>query len=446
MIKEIATFLVALLLLTGCEPREAAGSERSPSTNLSPSLSSTARQNWTLDTLHIDEVLSGFTARGELVGVSALIYQDGREAYFRAHGMADRERKIPMARDTLVRIYSMTKPITGAVLMTLFDEGKFRLDDPLAKYAPEFSEMRVYAGEVDGVPIYEPAARPILVADILRHTAGFYSESSDSPMGALYRAADPTSLEHTLEEMAQILAGLPLVSHPGSQWLYGPAVDVQAFLAERLTGKPFAQLMRERILDPLKMHDTGYRIGDKQDRLARMYSRDSDGRFSPITDRDAPANAPVLRDWPMTPGGWGLVSSLDDYMRFAQMLLNGGELDGVRILQRDTVALMTKDWLPETVQDKSWLPGKGQVGFGVNFAVRLAPPASIKEASGAVGEFFWDGFANTLFWVDPTHNLSAVLFTQYQPWGGVDLHKGFRDAVYRDHPAASTLVKPVSQN
>jgi CubicO group peptidase (beta-lactamase class C family) len=190
------------------------------------------------------------------------------------------------------------------------------------------------------------------------------------------------------------------------------------------------------------MHDTSYRIEDRRGRLARMYERHQDGSFTPITDEEAPANTAVLRDWPMTPGGWGLVSSLGDYMRFARMLLNGGELDGVRILKAETVALMATDRLPDTVVDKSWLPGKGQVGFGINFAVRLAPPADREEASGAVGEFFWDGFANTLFWVDPQHELAAVLFTQYQPWGGVSLHKGFRDAVYRNDSQASALEKP----
>lgn len=429
--KTIITILIAALSIMACAPEE------------EPREASLA-ETFTLDTQNIDKVLNDFTASGELVGVSALIYQDGREVYFGAHGMADREQNIPMDRDTLVRIYSMTKPITGVVLMTLYEEGKFQLDDPLEKYAPEFADMQVYAGERDGELLYEPAARPITIRDILRHTAGFYSDSSDSPVGALYRAADPTSLDHSLEEMAKILGDLPLAFQPGSQWLYGPSVDVQAFLAERLAGKPFEQLLQERVLNPLKMHDTGYRAvnGDRRERLVRMYERHQDGSFTPIVDEEAPANAPVLRDWPMTPGGSGLVSSLDDYMRFARMLLNGGELEGVRILKPETIALMGTDMLPDTLVDKSWLPGKGQVGFGIDFAVRIAPPASREEASGAVGEFFWDGFANTLFWVDPQHDLTAVLFTQFQPWGGVSLHKDFRDAVYRNAPQASSLGKP----
>ncbi len=400
-----------------------------------------------VDARHLDEVLGNFVSSGELVGVSALVYQNGEQVYFGAHGMADREQGVPMARNTLVRIYSMTKPITGTVLMTLYEEGKFQLDDPLEKYAPEFANMQVYAGQMDGEVVYEATERPITIRDILLHTAGFYSWSAgESPLAELYEDANPTSLENTLEEMAAIFGTLPLEFQPGSRWLYGPSVDVQAFLAERLAGKPFAELMRERVLDPLQMHDTTYRIGDRRDRLARMYTRDEDGSFTPVTDDDDPANAPVLRDWPMTPGGWGLVSTLDDYMRYASMLLNGGELDGVRILQPETVALMATDMLPDTVEDRSWLPGKGQVGFGVNFAVRTAPPANRDEASGAVGEFFWDGAANTLFWVDPKNNLTAVLFTQYMPWGGVNLHKDFRDAVYRNDPEASSLNKPEARD
>lgn len=312
--KMIMCVLVVIVLMAGCTRQESSATGQKAPQISSPSQAS----DLVLDTRHIDKVLNGFTSSGKLVGVSALIFRKGREVYFGAHGMADRENKMPMARDTLVRIYSMTKPITGVVLMTLYEEGKFQLDDPLEKYLPEFADMQVYTGAADGEPVYQPVARPITVRDIMRHTAGFYSGSSNSPVGELYRAADPTSLEHTLEEMAAALGDLPLVFQPGGRWLYGPSADVQAYLAERLAGQPFEQLMQERVLIPLQMHDTGYRIGDRRDRLARMYNRHKDGSFTPITDDGAPANAPLLRDWPMTPGGWGLVSSLDDYMRFAR--------------------------------------------------------------------------------------------------------------------------------
>lgn len=390
-----------------------------------------------IDRGHIDAVLGGLVGQGRAVGVSALVWEDGREAYFGAFGHADREAGRPMARDTLVQVYSMTKPVTGVVLMSLFDEGRFALEDPLAKHLPEFADMRVFAGlDADGTPSYGAPRRPILVYDILRHTAGFSAEDDRSPVRAQWQALGIYDRSRTLEELSRAVAGLPLAFEPGSRWLYGVSVDIQARLAEALAGKPFAELMRERVLDPLRMHDTGYVLRDGQrERLAAVYRLTEDG-FRRIEDADSQAD--VLRDWRLTPGGWGLVSTLDDFMRFGRMLLDDGTLGGVRVLAPGTVARMATDALPEDLGDRSWLIGKGQVGFGVDVAVRHSPPASRAEASGEVGEFFWDGLTNTLFWVDPRNRIVAVLFTQSLPPGGTDLHKQFRDAVYRNIPSASS--------
>ncbi len=394
-----------------------------------------------VDDAVINKALKNFVDNQALIGVSALIYEDGKEAYFGAFGQADREEGRPMQRDTIVQIFSMTKPVTGAVLMTLYEEGRFQLDDPLAKYAPEFADMKVYAGEENGRPVYEDLKRPITIRDLMRHTAGFYGGEEPSPVRELYQAADATNRNNTLVRMAEKLGGVPLLYQPGTRWLYSPSVDVQAFLAERLAGKPFDQLLQERIFDPLKMQDTSYFVPqDKRARFAALYTRSEDGTFTRQTDEQAFSF--YFNHWPLTPGGWGLTSTLDDYMRFARMLLNGGELDGVRILRRETIELMATDAMPAEVTDKSWLPDKGQVGFGINFAVRTAPPVDKGEASGTVGEFFWDGAANTLFWVDPKNNIAAVLFTQYRPFGGVSLHKSFRDAVYQADTEASAMNKP----
>jgi len=394
-----------------------------------------------VDAVQVDEVLRGRVADGRAVGVSALIYEQGREVYFGAFGHADREADRAMARDTLVQIYSMTKPITGVVLMTLYEEGRFRLDDPLSKHLPEYTDMRVFAGlDVDGQPRYEAPVRPILVVDILRHTAGFAAEPDGTPVGRLLAEARPADPAHTLEEFSERLARVPLVAQPGARWIYGPSVDVQARLAERLSGKPFAQLMRERVLDPLGMHDTSYLVPEaKRVRMAAIYKLEGDTFTRGRADEFPTLNTEA---WTFTPGGFGLVSTLDDYMRFARMLVGGGQVDGVRILKPETVALMATDALPPQVVDRSWLPGKGQVGFGIDFAVRHAPPADAAEASGAVGEFFWDGYANTLFWIDPRNDIAAVLFTQYLPPGGTGLHKAFRDAVYLHDEEASAANKP----
>jgi CubicO group peptidase (beta-lactamase class C family) len=389
-----------------------------------------------VDKTQIDAALRGFIDSRALVGVSALIYQDGHETYFGAFGQADREAGKPMTRDTLVQIYSMTKPIVGVALMSLYEAGKFQLDDPLAKYAPEFANLRVYAGmDPRGEVVYAPPRRPVTIRDLTRHTAGFYAGTDHTPVGEIYRAADPTNKNNTLAAEAKILGSLPLLFQPGTRWLYGPSVDVQAFLVERLSGMPIDKYLEQKIFKPLRMKDTRYvlRTQDRA-RMAALYDRHQDGSLSRVPDETAlEFNG---RDWPMKPGSYGLVSTLDDYMRFARMLQNGGELDGARILKAETVRLMATDAMPAEVTDTSFLPTKGRVGFGIDFAVRIRPPANAQEASGAIGEFFWDGAADTLFWVDPKNNITAVLFTQYRPFGTVPLHKAFRDAVYSGVPEA----------
>lgn len=420
-----AHFALLVLVLGACTP----GAEEHSPTGL-------------VDPARIDEVLSGFVERGELVGVSALVYEDGEEAYFGAFGRASRDEDggedRAMARDTVVRIFSMTKPVTGVTLMTFYDQGRFALDDPLHEYLPEYAGVQVHvSGEGDDA-VLEAPGRPILIHDILRHTAGFGgTEYVDRRMAQ----AEPLSPANTLAKVSERIAGVPLGSSPGTRWLYGPSVDVQARLVEVLAGKPYVEVLQERVLGPLGMDDTGYVLAPGQrDRLMDLYERAPDGSFTRSVD---PRRADFNKaERALTPGGWGLVSTLDDYMRFARMLQNEGELDGVRILEAETVRLMATDSLPDTVVDRSWLPNKGQVGFGIDFAVRVAPPANNAEASGAVGEFFWDGLANTLFWVDPANDITAVLFNQYVPWGKVHIMKGFRDAVYYRDPDASALNKP----
>ncbi len=389
-----------------------------------------------IDRAKIDAALGALVDSKALVGVSALVYQDGHEAYFGAFGQSDREAGKPMTRTTLVQIFSMTKPIAGVALMTLYEAGKFKLDDPLSKYAPEFANLRVYAGiDTHGDVIYEAPRRAVTIRDITRHTAGFYGGTDHSVVGEIYRAADPGSANNTLEAEAKKLGSLPLLFQPGSRWLYGPSVDVQAFLVERLSGMPFDQYLERTIFKPLGMVNTRY-VLRPQDRvnLAAMYEWHEDGTLTRVPD-DA-AFEFNSRNWPLKPGSFGLLSTLDDYMRFARMLQNRGELNGKRILKPETVRLMATDAMPKEVTDTSWLPSKGRVGFGIDFAVRTLPPIDSTEASGAVGEFFWDGAADTLFWVDPVNNISAVLFTQYRPFGKVPLHKAFRDAVYSNIPGA----------
>ncbi|MBT5903334.1 MAG: beta-lactamase family protein [Opitutaceae bacterium] len=393
-----------------------------------------------VDSDRVDRALANLVAEHGLVGVSGLIYERGEEVYFGAHGYAMREEQRPMRRDTLAYIYSMTKPITGVALMTLYEEGAFRLDDPLAKYAPEFADLQVYAGLDDhGDPILEAPHRAPTIRDVTRHTAGFSRGSGHGEniplIAEAYQKADPKNDHHTLTEMAERLGRIPLSFHPGTRWLYGDSVDIQAFLVERISGQPFADYVREKIFQPLGMRETAYFIDPEHDhRRTRIYERQDDGSFAP---EDAAEAAYHLAPRAFTPGGSRLISTLDDYMRFARMLLNEGELEGHRILQSSTVRLMASNALPATLTDSIWLPSKGQMGFGIDFAVRIASPATPDENSGEIGEFFWDGRASTLFWVDPVNDIAAVLFAQFLPFNTVPAHKNFRDAIYWDDLTAA---------
>ncbi|MGN6354515.1 MAG: serine hydrolase domain-containing protein [Parafilimonas sp.] len=378
----------------------------------------------------INTVLKSFVDSGTIAGVSALIYEKGKEVYFNAFGYANRENKTPMDRNTIVRIYSMTKPLTGVALMTLYEKGAFKLDDPISKYAPEFKNMQVYKGvDAAGNLILEPAKRPVTMRDITRHTSGFVYGSDLPGIGELIKKADAMNPQNTLAEMAEKLASLPLLFQPGEEWAYGTSVDVQAYLVERISGKPFDQYLWETILGPLQMTNTRYIVpGSDRKRFAVTYRREN-GSLTPLPDDENSFN---IKDWPLKPGGFGLTSTVDDYMKFARMLVNKGALGNVQILKPETVELMHTNQLSDTISKRMWLPSKGQVGFGIDFAVRLRPPATKAENNGVVGEFFWDGAASTLFWVDPANELTAVMFVQVMPFYGT-LHKRFRDAVYGEY-------------
>ena len=386
-----------------------------------------------LATERINATLKSFVDSGKVVGVSALIFEKNKEVYYNAFGYANRETKVTMDRNTIVRLYSMTKPISGVALMTLYEKGAFQLDDPLWKFAPEFKNMKVYKGvDVSGNLVLEEAKRPITIRDLTRHTSGIVSATDLPGLSDLVKKTDPMNPNNTLTEMAKKLATLPLLFQSGDQWSYGPSVDVQAFLVERISGKSYDQYLQETIFEPLGMTHTRYVVADSdRKRFAGLYRKSDNGQLIVVPDDENTFN---IKNYPLKPGGYGLTSTLDDYMKFAQMLVNKGTLGKATILKPETVKLMSTNQLSDTIKQRMWLPSKGQVGFGIDFAVRLRQPASKEENNGVVEEFFWDGAASTLFWVDPVNDLTAVLFVQEMPFYG-KLHKSFRDAVYGAYQA-----------
>lgn len=377
----------------------------------------------------LDETLRGMVEANRIAGIAALIYADGQEVYFGAAGFADREAGLTWQRDTHASIYSMTKPVTGVTLMTLYEDGLFELDAPLSHYLPEFEQVSVVSdiGD-DGTPVLAPPAHPIRVIDLFRYTACFGYGWEDHPASAIMRSADVLNPSKPLSQFSQELAEVPLFCEPGQAWKYGVAVDVQARLAEVVSGERFEDLVTERVLKPLGMTQTSYFLPpEHRGTLAAVYNRGGDGTLTRVPDDGLyafSAEKPVQIN-----GGHGLISTLDDYIRFAEMLRNQGTLGGVQILTPETVAMMTQDQLPSDVDDRDFLPSKGQVGFGFNLAVRTAPPVSDVEPFGVTGEYFWDGAASTLFWVDPENRLSVVLFVQIFPFDGA-VQADFRRAVY----------------
>ncbi len=385
------------------------------------------------DCAKIDAFLGKMVADGRTVGASVLVWKDGAEACFESAGDADREAARPVKRDTLFQIYSMTKPVTGVALMQLWEQGKFGLDDPLEWHLPEYAGLKVADGtNPDGSPVLREPKRKVTIRDVLRHTAGFtYGPEGppQNPADRVWAALQPLSSTNTLAEFSQKMAQVPLLFDPVTHWHYSAGVDVQARLVEVLSGEVFADYVARHIFQPLGMADSGWkRTPEDRARLARIYEGEA-GALAPWPeDRLIDAN---FMGRPMTMGGAGIVTTVDDYMKFARMLLGQGTLGEARILKPSTLRLMATDQLdPRIGQDnRLWLPSKGSGGFGFDFFVRTAAPQSVGENRGSVGEFFWDGFASTLFWVDPAQDMAVIFATQKVPFDN-DMHREFRVAVY----------------
>lgn len=371
---------------------------------------------------HIRRAMQQHIADKKMAGGMGLIARRGKIAYQETYGMADVEAGKPMQMDTIHRIYSMTKPITSVAVMMLYEEGKFQLNDPVAKYLPEFAKMQVAVEEKDpqsGQPVMKltPAKRPITVRDLLRHTAGLtYGVFGDTLVDREYRKAGILS-NPNLADFVTKLAAIPLQYEPGTRWHYSVSVDVLGRLVEVLSGKSFDQFLQERIFTPLEMNDTGFTVpASKVNRLARLYTPTKEGPIkpSPICNsreeclQKFPDAVPSFtQQMGMLSGGGGLTSTAYDYLRFCQMMLNQGQYEGKRLLSRKTVQLMSSDNL-------GTIPGMGPgMGFGLGFAVSKAPGEA--GMMGSPGEFNWGGAAGTKFWIDPQEEMIGIFMIQILP-------------------------------
>jgi CubicO group peptidase (beta-lactamase class C family) len=350
-------------------------------------------------------------------------------------GQQDPERGVALADDTVFRIYSMTKPIACVALMTLVEEGLIALDDPVAKHISEWKDLGVFSAGVTPAFMVTPPARPMQVVDLLRHTSGLtYGFQNRSNVDAAYRKlkVSDTHGDHDLEGMIGQLAKLPLEFSPGEAWNYSVSTDVVGYLVQKIAGKPLSQVLRERIFEPLKMVDTGFSVReDQRSRFAACYNAKPGGQMEL---QDDPQKSPYLKAPKLESGGGGLVSTAADYLRFANMLVNGGELDGARILAPKTVRLMASNHLPggkdltELSRSLFSESTNAGVGFGLGFAVVFDPPKTLIPCSR--GEFYWGGAASTAFWVDPLEEVTAVFMTQLLPSSTYPIRRELRTLVY----------------
>ena len=341
--------------------------------------------------------------KGTLPGATVLVARKGQVGWFDAIGRQSPAVSAPMAHDTIFRIFSMTKPIVSIGIMQLLEDGHFLLNDPVAKFIPEFAATKV-GFENNGKLDLVPARRQMTVQDLLRHTSGLsYDHTGDGPVQKLYRESRLRSRKITNAEHAVMLAGMPLICQPGAEWNYSRSTDILGRIIEVVSGKSLGAYLTDHILAPLQMAETAFHTGEQNaGRLAEPFAKDPwNGEEVKLFN--------MLEKPAMESGGGGLVSTTMDYARFCQMLLNGGALDGVRIIGRKTLELMASDHLGPDVKIKGDLVPAGH-RFGLGFAVRTEP--GIAPFLGSQGQFFWSGMAGTFFWIDPAEDLFAVFMMQ----------------------------------
>jgi CubicO group peptidase (beta-lactamase class C family) len=376
----------------------------------------------------IDAAMRRYVDEGQIAGILAMVARHGQLAYSEMWGMRDVAAEKPIQLDTIFRIYSMTKPITSVAALMLYEEGQFRLTDPVARYIPAFAETQVLVERTETGMVLSDPLRPITIRDLMTHTAGLaYGLDQSTYVDRLYIREIWNRIERqpeiALGELIEIVAQQPLVFQPGSAWKYSIATDVLGYLVEVIAGQPFAEFLQERILGPLGMVDTAFHVPQaKIERFAANYGPDEEGGLKVI---DAPESSRFTEPARHASGGGGLLSTAPDYMRFAQMLLNGGALEDVRLLGPKTVELMTMNHL--LPGQHPWEDASRGFGLGVGVTLDVARAASL----GSAGSYGWGGAANTRFWIDPQEDLIGLLMLQYMPNGTYPVVDDFIIAVYQ---------------
>ncbi|HYX03468.1 MAG TPA: serine hydrolase domain-containing protein [Reyranella sp.] len=372
---------------------------------------------------------------GRLAGLTTVVMRRGELAFAETVGKADVERNRPMRPDTIFRIYSMTKPLTSTAIMMLYEEGHFQLDDPISKFIPGFANPRVWAGGSRGKIESVPAEREINFRDLLTHTSGLtYGFMESNPVDALYRAKDGVDFQTadtSLKQVVDKLATFPLIAQPGKAWNYSVATDVLGYLVEVISGQPFQVYLRDKVLKPLGMVDSDFHVpADKHERFAANYQAGAGGRLELLDD---PGKSRYLAPRKVNSGGGGLVSTASDYLRFCKFMLNKGCIDGVQLLGRKTVELMTMNHLKGDMADMG-MPRFSEstyygIGFGLGFSVMIDPAKA--HIVGTPGEYAWGGAASTAFWCDPREDMAVVMLTQLMPSSTYPIRRELRVLTYQ---------------
>ena len=389
---------------------------------------------------HLDASMTALVETGRRSGVVWAVAKNGKLVRHQAAGQRDIENDLPMATDTLFRLHSMTRAVTAVAVMSLYEQGAFDLDDPVSKFIPAFADTPVLKDRKGDPTDTEPQSTPLTVRHLLTYTSGLgYPFDYDPSLGIDVGFKNTLAPGLTIEQAVDYLATRPLLFQPGTYWYYGFSGDVLGRLVEVWSGQPYDAYLQQRLFDPLGLDDMGFQVADDQwHRLAKIYAPGENGSLV-----DATAGAPLSSNYPagskIFSGGGGLVGTAIDYLRFGQMLLNGGELDGVRILKPETVALMTRNHLTPEQGALNWYaqgrftdkdPWTRLDGYGWGLSIGVRVDDQPHTVGGGKGEFKWDGFANTTFFVDPENDIVAVAMTQYLGPRQDDLESALRTSLY----------------